>query len=138
MTDALTEKSLWDAVCEQPDDWPRRLVLADFYEEGGRAPEAEALRWMVRTKSRAFREVWQSVNRTGFVWFSYQDRDKGANDPESDLPRWLFDHLPGGEPGGSTDYRKQRTYPDRLASEKALLAAFVKSGGKPWPTWTAT
>lgn len=55
---------LFAAVLVEPEDWPRRLILADWLEECGEVMGAEAMRWMARNKKRP-----QEGGKTIRSWF---------------------------------------------------------------------
>ena len=47
-----TEAELYAPIADNPEDWPARLVLADWYEDRGDYVNAEGQRWQVANKRR--------------------------------------------------------------------------------------
>ncbi len=114
MTQTEQGEALWAAMLAEPEDWSRRLVLADLLEEGGEAERAAALRYMAMQKKRP------CVQRDGRgVWFNL-DRGPPECDPESDIPSTIWDVMTGDSMGAS-----MKRYASSQLAEEDFLAAFV-------------
>lgn len=114
--------SLLTQVCENPEDWDLRRVLADAYEDNGDLEAADCSHWTADNKKRALKIAL-------YNWYG-SCRKIGRDDPGSDLPVELFHCLPiiDGEhlPGTVMKYNT------RLDSEKALLTAWRICTSQDW------
>jgi uncharacterized protein (TIGR02996 family) len=115
-----TRDQLLDDLCNAPNDWDLRGVLADWYEDNNFPDEAACLRWMIQQRKRPY----HGANRTA-TWFNADKVRTGLGDPESDIPAALFQLLEGGREVGN-----HKRFPTICAAEESLLAAWRKAGGK--------
>jgi uncharacterized protein (TIGR02996 family) len=113
---------LLHSVVENPNDFSRRLILADFYEEEGQYQHAECQRWLAKHKKRAYAKS----STDDFYWFNTH-KIGTRKDPESNLPEPLFLSLEGGK-----THANHRWYDSRLESEEAVMLAWPKAIAKGW------
>jgi hypothetical protein len=106
-----------------PQDWPLRGVLADWYEDNGRPELAECLRWMIRKRKRPHHRV-----KGTYVWFNADaNQDLSGDDPESDLPGAVYKRVAGGlEQGG------HKSFPSLRAAEESFQAAWLAARRQGW------
>lgn len=86
MIDETSLQKLWDSVHDEPEDWNRRLILADALEEAGQDILAAGQRWQAEHQKKPL--------FTGMVYRWYNDFYYfGGSDIESDLPNSVSDLL---------------------------------------------
>lgn len=90
------EDKLLDAICANLEDWPRYLILADWYEENGQQGAALACRWLGKTGHRPF-----NLSGSTYQWYDTERAEVNGYDPESDIPHEIYSRLSGvGYDGG--------------------------------------
>lgn len=117
-----TLDQLYHSLSDQPNDWPTRAVLADWFEEAGQPVVAACLRWMVRHRKRPY----PSTRGTSH-WFN-APRVTTDNDPESDIPEAVYLEL--SETAGLDDIF--RSYPTLRAADEDFYAAWARARKKGW------
>jgi uncharacterized protein (TIGR02996 family) len=119
-----TLEAMFLALAQSPDDWLLRAALADWFEEAGRQPVADCVRWMVRHRKRPYR------SRDGhFHWFD-APRTPTLIDPESDIPEEVYRYLTGV----AETYVPYRTYESLRAAEEDFHAAWLRARSRGWIT----
>jgi hypothetical protein len=108
---------LYQGLDQAPNDWPARAVLADWFEEAGQQAIADCLRWMVAHRKRPY----HSTGR-GYHWFN-AERVTTPNDPESDIPEAIYQHMQGEE-GLETIFRD---YESLRQAEEDFYAAWQQA-----------
>lgn len=117
-----TPDSLYELLSRSPDDWEARAVLADWFEEAGRQPESDSLRWMIRTRKRPYRSL------TGtWHWFNDELSSTGT-DPESDIPEAIYRRMSGREGLDSVF----RDYGDLRQAEEDFYAGWERARQAGW------
>jgi hypothetical protein len=107
---------------KNPEDWKVRGVLADWYEDSGRADLAGCLRWMVNHKKRPYHG-----SSKVFTWFNADTVEPGLGDPESDIPGAVYQLLSGGEESAN-----HKAFPNLRAAEEAFQAAWSAARQQGW------
>jgi hypothetical protein len=110
-------------VCQNPEDWHLRLILADAYEEENNTMYAECQRWLARHHKRALNCYAQ---KEAVAWFD-AGRVSTQTDPESNLPEILFSLL-------AENKRKSHLlrFESRQESEKVVMRAFPVAITRGW------
>ncbi len=103
------------AIYESPEDWDRRLVLADYYEESGDLDRSEFWRWTAKEKSRPYPS---SVQPNKFFWYRWNGIDSKFC---SDVRENVFDLMPN--PKYSQTYSEVQIF--FQSQEEAYEALFL-------------
>ncbi len=111
------------ALDSAPDDWPLRLVYADWLDENGDPELAFAQRWMGQNQKCPGSGYSRRANLSSYDWFDGDDYHK--DDPE-DIPHGLFVRLPGGVGYESDPYREYATRSDAERHLADALAALTR------------
>lgn len=112
---------LLEAVCETPEDWELRLVLADAYEEEGNLDYANCQRWMSVNRKRARISIGE--NHTTFDWW-YTKQEYNARTNFSYIPEGLFRLLELDPIYAENLSHGFEEFPTRLESELAVMRVF--------------
>ncbi len=112
-------EALRDAIDESPEDWDRRLILADFCEESRDLLEAEFWRWTAKEHKRARKS---ENNYIPYQWYNISSNNNDV-DPESDIPKELYKTLKTPE----ADYWTYKLYKTNREADDDLLQAYKKT-----------
>lgn len=117
-----------DKACREgkSDLLPLYNIVADYFDDENRLPEAEAMRYMVLEKKRPYtiameEEKTKEDKPLKATWFNAGTIGTGLGDEESDLPSPLFNLLQGGK-----DVANHRTYNNVQEACEAFIAAYIR------------
>ncbi len=121
MSDDPQLTALWQALSQDPNDWDRYRILADFYEENGDDQTAEGLRWLADNEKRPFR---------GSQRMSWYDLPTASGiDPASDLDTRITKHLTGDHKDNrDRNYKDAYFYKEMATAILDCVNALARAG----------
>lgn len=117
----ILDKFLED-LCNDPNNWTLRGVIADWAEDNGISELAQCLRWMITNKKRPYHG---ENNRA--TWFNAETISQGLGDNSSDIPAILYNALEGGK-----ERANHKTFSPRKEAETAFYAAWKQATAEGW------
>ena len=117
-------EALFTAVCECPEDWDRRRILADWFEDQGRVEEAACMRWTADNRKRAL------GGSSDVTWYHAEGQKDNPN--SANLPDKLFIYLDKHDNDRRSNECWWRDYPTPRKAEEALIRAWLASRKAEW------
>jgi hypothetical protein len=131
------QEALHAALDADPADQMARRALADWHEENGEQPAAEALRWLAEQGKRPIRYyhewVWHNPPSGQYRWSSGSGGRMRRPGQAETLPQPLWDQLRGHtwENRGQVPHF-WKPYATRRAAEEAVCWAFPLARAAGW------